>query len=218
LEALWGAIRVDGGGVPDIDVEPPVLRRDMTQPIDSERADEGEELEESPTCFLSYNFRDSSDVECIVEILEGKGHSVWFAGARIEPGQNINSEVIQAIENAERHFLYLSSFSLQSLWVGKEMIVGESRNLEQTIIVSADDPECMKLVRDWIEGDETDSTKWYTEHRGVSEEAARAFQAILMAQIEDQEQPIYFYSKKPVEDPKRPTRLLPLEQFPAPGT
>ncbi len=222
LEVLWGAI--DGDQLRERhDVNPPTMRADGAGPnpekmvataLNPLEDEVNEELDWPPSLFLSYNFQDTEAARNIVDAIERKGHSVWMAGAQIVDGEVINNQVINAMKHAGGHLLYLSANALKSLWVGKEVIVGETMNLPRTIVVNGGDADLMGLVRHWIGGGRSSTFGKIEEYRGVSYQAARQFQDLLKEHLRCESNKIYLFPDAPDEEHVNKTRMLSLTEFP----
>lgn len=210
LEVLWGAIRADNG-VGERDVPPPIHDRGMLRMEAPEGEGRSEEEESVPTHFLSYNFGDSDDAVAAAEVLEAKGHSIWIAGARIVDEEHINDAVIGAMRSVANHLIYLSANALQSLWVGKEALLGDNLSLKQTIIAKGDDPDLMQLVRDWMDGKQAADSARIAQYEGVSFLAAWKFKELLKTHLQTPEEVIYL---SPGADADAHPRLRPLSEFP----
>lgn len=222
LEVLWGAI--DGDRLKERrDVDLPTMRADGAEPnpekmvaraLNPLEDEANEELDGPPSLFLSYNFKDTEAARDIVDSIEHKGHSVWMAGAQIVAEEVINDEVINAMKCAGGHLLYLSANALKSLWVGKEIIVGEAMKLPRTIIINGGDADLMGLVRHWIGGGRSSTFGKIEEYRGVSYQAARQFQGLLKEHIRCESNTIYLFPDAPDEEHGNNERMLSLSEFP----
>ncbi len=221
LEVLWGAI--DGDRLKEREVDLPTMRADGAEPnpekmistaLNPREEEVNEEFDWPPSWFLSYNFQDTEAARAIVDAIEHKGHSVWMAGAQIVSEEIINDEVVNAMKHAGGHLLYLSATALKSLWVGKEMIVGEIMNLPRTIIVNGDDADLMGLVRHWIGGGRSSTFGRIKEYRGVSYQAARQFQDLLKQHLRCESNEIYLFPDVLDEEHASNERMLSLSEFP----
>lgn len=222
LETLWAA--VGPGFVRDRDVEPPFLldggneaeAHAPAEPAPEEELDEiAEDEADAPDTFFSYRFRDRQTVRAVAERLEAKGHSIWIAGARIVAGQNINDEVIRAMGTADKQVLYLSRHTFDSLWVGKEIIVGAKRDLDQTLVIDGEDRELVGLLVDWMQGNYQSEYSYIADYQGVSEGVALEFQQLLKAYLEDADKRVYLYPEWPEDAPEPHERMRPLDAYPA---
>ncbi len=215
LEVLWAALGEHG--VSEANVPPPVLTPPQGQPLHRELGEmEPSAAEEvvdwPPTHFISYNFADSADVGEVVNTLESEGHSIWMAGVRIAEGELINDKVIAALTSCKHQFIYLSTNSLMSLWVAKEMLVGAAMERPQTLILKGNDGQLMALVRDWLAG--VRDSEHVTAYRGVSEHVASHFRDLLFEHLQSPDRTLYTFPE-PVEPVH--ARVQPLSEFPAPG-
>ncbi len=216
LEVLWGAVSRVG----EMEVEPP-WRRAQTPEEELAALDRAlngapaeEDADDPPDFFLSYNHNDHAAAAAVTEILEGKGHSVWMAGAVIAAGDMINDAVRSAMAEARGMLLYLSSDSLRSLWVAKEQLVGGLRELPRWIIARGDDVDLMDLIHHWLGGDD-DTLRDPGDFGGLlqvdelSYNVAASFRDQLRDDIRDPLRPIYVF---PAGD-HLSDRFLPLSSF-----
>ncbi|MFM8926915.1 MAG: TIR domain-containing protein [Rhodoluna sp.] len=76
--------------------------------------------------FISYSHSDSAFVRWLREELRKRGYDVWFDSNSIQIGQIWREEIVQGIEESDYFMIILSSGSIQSANVVKELSLAES--------------------------------------------------------------------------------------------
>jgi tetratricopeptide (TPR) repeat protein len=71
--------------------------------------------------FLSHSTQDHAVVRALQRALGDLGQDVWSDARELRGGDPLSSEIQQAIEQAAGYAIVISSASLQSRWVGKEL-------------------------------------------------------------------------------------------------
>lgn len=71
--------------------------------------------------FISHSTRDDPVVAEIRRALEGLGHAVWVDSRELAPGDELEPEVLRAIEEARCLLAVLSTHAVNSPWVRKEV-------------------------------------------------------------------------------------------------
>ena len=92
----------------------------------------------APEAFISYSRQDRSVCELIEIHLANCGIVVWVDHKAIEPGQSWVDAIFRGLERADYVIVLVSSHSMNSKWVGKEietaLINSLSRTRSQTIL------------------------------------------------------------------------------------
>ncbi|MFN9569057.1 MAG: TIR domain-containing protein [Cyanobacteriota bacterium] len=76
--------------------------------------------------FISYSHSDSAFVRWLREELRNRGYDVWFDSNAIQIGQIWREEIVQGIEESDYFMVIISSRSIQSANVVKELSLAES--------------------------------------------------------------------------------------------
>jgi TIR domain len=126
-----------------------------------ERLDEPTEYTASPVCenarwfLISHNHRDLGRVIELRKTLIAKGYGVWIFESEIPQGNQIPAAVREAIDQCEIFISYVSTRSIGSLWVQKEIEAVEAA-LEKGakalgLFVDGEDVELLNLLNIWGE-------------------------------------------------------------------
>ncbi|MBF0528032.1 MAG: toll/interleukin-1 receptor domain-containing protein [Deltaproteobacteria bacterium] len=71
--------------------------------------------------FISYASRDAVTAQAVCQILEAQGVRCWIAPRDVNPGQEYAADIVQAIEECRLFLLILSSASIGSPHVVREV-------------------------------------------------------------------------------------------------
>ena len=87
-------------------------------------------------CFLSYSAKDVNLASQLREYLEGQGVSVWIAPNDIPIGSSYVDSISNAIRSCDYMIVLLSTNSVQSAWVHKEVefAIGAAENRNKQIV------------------------------------------------------------------------------------
>lgn len=83
------------------------------------------------SCFISYSSKDESFVRALHSSLQDRGVRCWFAPEDLPIGAKIRPAIDREILNRDRVLLVLSSNSITSSWVGKEVETAFEREYRQ---------------------------------------------------------------------------------------
>jgi PAS domain S-box-containing protein len=80
------------------------------------------ELPTTPlSCFISYSSHDEEFASMLYAELRARNLQVWFAPAKLRPGDKLNEAIAQGIDASDRLLLVLSKGSMKSIWVKEEL-------------------------------------------------------------------------------------------------
>jgi hypothetical protein len=85
--------------------------------------------------FLSHSSKDKFFVRELSDRLRSAGVNVWLDEAEIKIGDSLTTKIASAIETMQYFGVILSSNSISSEWVQKELQIAISRELEQKKVV-----------------------------------------------------------------------------------
>jgi hypothetical protein len=92
-----------------------------------------EPIRELPTkplsCFISYSSHDEQFASMLYEALRDRNLQVWFAPAKLRPGDKLNEAIANGISASDRLLLVLSKESMKSVWVKEEL--RKARRIEE---------------------------------------------------------------------------------------
>jgi len=142
LNVLWGHIDIVGERI-----DQPSLRLDAGE-ID-EMADQEPEIDDHSHLFLSHNSRDAAKIFAIDQCLRAIGVRCWYFEQNIMPGDEIAGAVRDAIAKTPYFAVYISGFSLGSLWVAKEYMNALSAN-RAFVLYDGQDEELLKILDNGI--------------------------------------------------------------------
>lgn len=83
------------------------------------------------SCFISYSTKDEPFAQLLYSDLQKRGVRCWFAPHNIQGGRKIHEQIDQAIESHDRLLLVLSDSSMESEWVGSEILAARKRELRE---------------------------------------------------------------------------------------
>ncbi len=107
--------------------------------------------------FISYAAEDAKSARSFARALNDADLNVWLAEWHLEPGQDIETGIYDAIQRADVVVLLVSSAALESRWFRAEMEAAISANLDKrgvdVIPVRLDDSEMPPLLQDrqWLD-------------------------------------------------------------------
>jgi hypothetical protein len=79
------------------------------------------------SCFISYSFADEEFATKLRNALSEEGVKTWFAQKDMLAGRKLHEQVTDAIQQADKLLLVLSKSSIQSKWVGTEILEARRR-------------------------------------------------------------------------------------------
>jgi type I restriction enzyme M protein len=88
-----------------------------------------------PSIFLSHNSQDKPFVRKLAKKLENYGVRVWVDEAEIKIGESLTQKIGQAIEETDYVAVVLSSNSIRSEWVQKELQIAINKEIEKRRVV-----------------------------------------------------------------------------------
>ncbi|HET6513111.1 MAG TPA: TIR domain-containing protein, partial [Candidatus Kapabacteria bacterium] len=93
-----------------------------------------------PDIFISYSRKDSEQALQLAERLQGEGMSVWIDQRGIEAAKSWSAEIVDAIEGCKAFVILLSSNSMQSENVAKELSIAYENKCRLLPVVIEDVP------------------------------------------------------------------------------
>ncbi|HEY0058420.1 MAG TPA: toll/interleukin-1 receptor domain-containing protein [Flavisolibacter sp.] len=103
-----------------------------------------------PKIFLSHSKKDKSIIEKIANDLRYSNIDVWYDEWEIPPGESIRKKIFEeGILNCDSFFVYLTSNSVESFWVQKELdsaVIRESEERNSFLILFVDKDETRKAL------------------------------------------------------------------------
>ena len=117
------------------------------------------------TCFLSYSRKDQAIAERLYADLQSKGVRCWYAPHELKPGDYYREKIDESIRMYDKLVLILSSHSIKSEWVEKEVkrALEKEQSMDMTRHVLFPirlDDAAMTTGRKWV------STLRYLRHIG----------------------------------------------------
>jgi tetratricopeptide (TPR) repeat protein len=111
--------------------------------------------------FISYSQKDRTFVEELVKDLKLRAFDIWIDQYEIIPGQFIRKAIEDAIKRIDIFLLILSSNSVRSEWVQREldMIIGRERNVLIPIIIEECEIPLTLIGQKWIKFTEDYNSK-----------------------------------------------------------
>ncbi len=83
------------------------------------------------SCFISYNTKDDEFAKRVHNDLQAAGVRCWFAPHDIQGGKKIHHQIDEAIQVYDKLLLILSPNSMNSDWVGSEIIRAKKKEDRQ---------------------------------------------------------------------------------------
>jgi hypothetical protein len=74
-----------------------------------------------PSCFVSHSSHDKEFVARLVAALKERGVEVWYAPDKLQPGEHLQNQLMEAIQSFDRVLVVLSESSVNSHWVEAEL-------------------------------------------------------------------------------------------------
>lgn len=100
--------------------------------------------------FISHSFKDYDHVIQIAKSLQKKAVSPWLAETHIGYGDNINYQVISALNNSKSFVFFLSENSLLSKWSSKELSYAHHRQIKVLIVADCTSDIIRTLIDKFI--------------------------------------------------------------------
>jgi hypothetical protein len=85
------------------------------------------------TCFLSYSSKDRDFAQRVYTSLSDAGVRVFWDRFEVVPGEYLDDQISEAIAEHDRLLVVLSTDSLKSDWVKREIVLGWSRKRESLV-------------------------------------------------------------------------------------
>ena len=83
------------------------------------------------SCFISYSTKDQEFAERLHADLQAKGVRCWFAPEEMKAGRKLHEQIDEAIRLHDKLLLILSEHSMNSEWVGTEILKARKREIEE---------------------------------------------------------------------------------------
>jgi hypothetical protein len=87
------------------------------------------------TVFISHAMADADIVEAIATVLKAHDYAPWVADAELLPGDDIGQTISEGLAAADVFLVVLSSNSLRSKWVQREIESAVLREVEKRVVV-----------------------------------------------------------------------------------
>jgi hypothetical protein len=103
--------------------------------------------------FVSYSRRDSGAVKLLVSALEKAGHEVWVDQSAIQGGTLWQEEIVKAVGSAEVFLLVVSSHSVESEHVERELALAslKGKRIVPLILNAMEVPDKMEYALAGVE-------------------------------------------------------------------
>src|SRR5882724_4825119 len=79
--------------------------------------------------FVCFSSKDEAAARRVVSFLEGRGVRCWISARDVEPGQNYQESIVQALEAAKAIVFLFSENSNKSGEIKKELSLGSSESI-----------------------------------------------------------------------------------------
>lgn len=123
--------------------------------------------------FISYNRHDKLQAQWLAKYLEKSGASVWLDEADLKIGYSLIDEISRAIEHTDFVAAILSSYSLKSAWVQKELSLAMTKEIEGRKVVvlpiKIDDCKLPAFLIDKLYADLSSTANFQSELKRIAQ-------------------------------------------------